>query len=47
VRVRELEDGRTRIDIRSLARQPVHDLGRNARRVERFLAVMGGEADAG
>lgn len=47
VRVRELEDGRTRIDIRSLARQPVHDLGRNAGRVERFLAVMGGEADAG
>ncbi|WP_304073076.1 DUF1499 domain-containing protein [Maricaulis maris] len=47
VRVRELEDGRTRIDIRSLARQPVHDLGRNARRVERFLAVMGGEGDAG
>lgn len=47
VRVRELEDGRTQIDIRSLARQPVHDLGRNARRVEQFLAVMGGEVEPG
>lgn len=44
VRVRELEDGRAQIDIRSLAQQPVHDLGRNARRVEQFLAAMGGEA---
>lgn len=47
VRVMALEDGRSRVDIRSLARQPVHDLGRNARRVERFLAAMGGEAEAG
>ncbi|WP_323762529.1 DUF1499 domain-containing protein [Maricaulis sp.] len=47
VRVRALEDGRTQIDIRSLAQQPVHDLGRNARRVEQFLAVMGGEGEAG
>lgn len=45
VRVRELDDGHAQIDIRSLARQPVHDLGRNAQRVERFLAVMGGEAE--
>ncbi|WP_291842135.1 DUF1499 domain-containing protein [Maricaulis sp.] len=44
VRVTELEDGRARVDIRSLARQPVHDLGRNAKRVERFLAAMRGEA---
>ncbi|RKQ95176.1 DUF1499 domain-containing protein [Maricaulis maris] len=47
VRVTELEDGRSQVDIRSLARQPVHDLGRNAKRVERFLAAMGGEGEAG
>ena len=43
VRVTALEDGRSQVDIRSLARQPVHDLGRNAKRVERFLAAMSGE----
>ncbi|WP_297735531.1 DUF1499 domain-containing protein [uncultured Maricaulis sp.] len=47
VRVTALEDGRSQVDIRSLARQPVHDLGRNAERVERFLAAMSGEAEAG
>ena len=40
VRVRALEDGGSQVDIRSLARQPVHDLGRNADRVHAFLAAM-------
>ena len=49
VRVREMteetetgEDRVTgvRVDIRSIARDPAHDLGRNARRVEEFLTLM-------
>lgn len=38
---------RSRIDIRSIARDDVHDGGRNARRVESFLAMMQGQPDAG
>ncbi len=45
VRVTEREDGSSQVDIRSLARQPVHDLGRNAKRVERFLAAMDDQVD--
>lgn len=44
VRITAREGGGSLVDIRSLARQPVHDLGRNAKRVERFLAAMSGEA---
>ncbi|MBR9824821.1 MAG: DUF1499 domain-containing protein [Alphaproteobacteria bacterium] len=40
VRVRETELGGVRIDIRSIARQPVNDLGRNARRVQEFLTLL-------
>lgn len=40
VRVRPDEAGGSVIDIRSLAREPVDDLGRNARRVQEFLAAL-------
>ncbi|SDM07486.1 DUF1499 domain-containing protein [Maricaulis salignorans] len=42
VRVRPGETGGSLVDIRSVARQPVHDLGRNADRVEAFLEALGG-----
>ncbi|WP_417495726.1 DUF1499 domain-containing protein [Maricaulis sp.] len=42
VRVRAGEAGGSLVDIRSVARQPVHDLGRNADRVEAFLEALGG-----
>jgi hypothetical protein len=41
VRVRSDENGGSVVDMRSLARQPAHDLGRNAERVGEFLAVLG------
>lgn len=37
VRVRAGDEGGSRVDIRSVAREPVHDLGRNADRVSEFL----------
>ena len=40
VRVRDDGAGGSLVDIRSLARRPVHDLGRNARRVRDFLAAV-------
>lgn len=40
VRVRADGNGGSLVDMRSLARQPVHDLGRNARRVRAFIAAM-------
>lgn len=40
VRVREDGAGGSLVDIRSLARRPVHDLGRNARRVRDFRDAM-------
>ena len=40
VRIREDGAGGSLVDIRSLARRPVHDLGRNARRVRDFRDAM-------
>lgn len=40
VRIRETEEGGCRIDMRSLARTPIDDHGRNARRVEEFLEQL-------
>ncbi|WP_300532745.1 DUF1499 domain-containing protein [Maricaulis sp.] len=40
------EGGGSRVDIRSIAREDVHDGGRNARRVEDFLVMMQGEPEA-
>jgi hypothetical protein len=40
VRLRESDDGVTRIDLRSLSREDVHDLGRNAGRVRAYLAAL-------
>ncbi|WP_417482606.1 DUF1499 domain-containing protein [Maricaulis sp.] len=40
VRVRSDEAGGSLVDVRSLARQPVHDLGRNADRVQEFLVLL-------
>jgi hypothetical protein len=40
VRVRADENGGSIIDMRSLARQPANDLGRNAQRVTDFLASL-------
>lgn len=40
VRVRPDEAGGSLVDIRSVARQPVHDLGRNADRVRAFLEAL-------
>lgn len=45
VRVRDDGNGGSLVDIRSLARRPIHDLGRNARRVQEFRAAMGDEAE--
>jgi hypothetical protein len=38
--VRDDGAGGSLVDIRSLARQPIHDLGRNARRVQAFSAAI-------
>lgn len=43
VRIREDGEGGSLVDIRTLARQPIHDLGRNPRRARQFLAAMAGE----
>ena len=40
VRIRPGEAGGCIVDVRSVARQPAHDLGRNARRVEAFLEAL-------
>ncbi|WP_417468834.1 DUF1499 domain-containing protein [Maricaulis sp.] len=40
VRIRPDEAGGSLVDVRSLARQPVHDLGRNADRVQEFLVLL-------
>lgn len=40
VRIRTDEAGGSIVDMRSLARQPVHDLGRNAKRVQTFLEAL-------
>ena len=40
VRVRPGPAGGSLVDIRSMARQPVHDLGRNADRVQGFLEAL-------
>ena len=40
VRIRPDEAGGSLVDVRSLARQPVHDLGRNAERVQEFLVLL-------
>jgi len=44
VRVRDNGEGGSLVDIRSLARQPIHDLGRNARRVQAFSAAIADDA---
>ncbi|WP_203293178.1 DUF1499 domain-containing protein [Maricaulis parjimensis] len=43
VRIREDGQGGSLVDIRTLARRPVHDLGRNPARAADFLAAMAGE----
>jgi hypothetical protein len=43
VRIREDGEGGSLVDIRSLSRRPIHDLGRNARRVRDFSAAIGRE----
>lgn len=40
VRIRADEAGGSVVDVRSLARQPAHDLGRNAHRVQTFLEAL-------
>ena len=40
VRVRSDDAGRAHLDVRSLSRAQIHDLGRNARHVEEFLDAM-------
>ncbi len=40
VRIRANEAGGSIVDVRSLARQPAHDLGRNVQRVEAFLDAL-------
>lgn len=40
VRVRPGEAGGSVVDVRSLARQPAHDMGRNAERVQVFLDAL-------
>jgi hypothetical protein len=45
VRIRDDGNGGSLVDIRSLARRPVHDLGRNAQRVGDFLSAMQDEQD--
>lgn len=44
VRVRDDGEGGSLVDIRSLAREPVHDLGRNARRVRDFSVAIADDA---
>jgi len=44
VRVRDDGAGGSLVDIRSLARQPIHDLGRNARRVQAFSTAIADDA---
>ena len=52
VRIEEVEAGEageasgSRIDIRSIAREDVHDGGRNVRRVQDFLVMMQAGSDA-
>lgn len=43
IRVRQTEDGRTRLDMRSKSRIGQSDVGQNARRIRRFMAAMEGE----
>lgn len=40
VRVRPLPDGGSQVDVRSIARDDVHDLGRNAQRVLEFIELL-------
>jgi hypothetical protein len=44
IRVRGDGEGGSLVDIRSLAREPVHDLGRNARRVRDFSVAIADDA---
>lgn len=43
VRIRPDEAGGSVVDVRSLARQPAHDMGRNAQRVQVFLEALAAE----
>lgn len=41
IRVREMPDGRSRVDVRSVSRVGRSDVGTNARRIREYLAVLG------
>jgi hypothetical protein len=40
IRIRDDGEGGSLVDMRSIAREPVHDLGRNAQRVEAFMVAL-------